>query len=161
MERLEQIMKHPVYRSQQSRIEQLEKERIFCRHGVEHALDVARIFYILTLEQGMSYQKDVVYGTAILHDIGRAVQYEENRAHHEAGAELANAILSECGYEDGEIAIMVEAIRLHHTRPQTDQKLGFADLLYQADKMSRPCFSCKAYKECYWEQEKRNLNVKY
>ncbi|MBQ2264941.1 MAG: Stk1 family PASTA domain-containing Ser/Thr kinase, partial [Oscillospiraceae bacterium] len=39
-----------------------------------------------------SYEKDVIYATALLHDLGRGVEYEKHISHHEMGAELAKHI---------------------------------------------------------------------
>lgn len=164
MERVEQIMKHPLYHEYQKRIEELEQDRVFCRHDRGHSLDVARIMYILILERGISIPKDVVYATALLHDIGRAVQYESGRPHHEAGAEVAAVVLKECGYETEEICIITGAIASHTFNKMVDDmdKEGiFQNLLYEADKLSRSCFDCEARKECYWESEKKNERITY
>jgi len=42
-ERLEAIRNHPLYQSSLRRLNDLERGRIFCRHGMEHLLDTARI----------------------------------------------------------------------------------------------------------------------
>ena len=55
-----------------------EEERIFCIHDIEHCLDVARISYILALENDIKIDKDIVYGAALLHDIGRAISVENH-----------------------------------------------------------------------------------
>lgn len=167
MERIERIRNHPLYMSNQQRIDDMEVNRIFCCHGVNHSLDVARILYILTLEQGFSFDKDIIYATALLHDIGRGLQYEENVSHHEMGARLAEEILADCDYNEDEIAMITEAIAGHHTGKAHSEKSvdssdnSFTDLFYQADKLSRNCFDCKASEECYWAQEKRNLQIRY
>ena len=175
MERIDRIQNHPLYVGNQQRINELEQDRIFCCHSVNHSLDVARILYILVLEQGLSYEKDIVYATALLHDIGRGMQYTENVSHHEAGAELAKEILKECDFREDEIAMIVAAIAGHHAgkshgedgaymqeKPTVGENaLLFMDLFYKADKLSRNCFACKAQEECYWAMEKRNLHIKY
>lgn len=164
MERVKQIMEHPLYCSNQQRIEELEKNRIFCKHGISHSLDVARILYILVLEQGCDLPKDVIYAAALLHDIGRAVQYEDGRPHHEAGMEIAATVLEDCGYTTSEISMIMGAIMAHkNCQPLSDDKQGdsLQSLLYQADKLSRNCFDCKAQADCYWEETKRNYFVKY
>ncbi len=167
MERIERIRNHPLYVSNQQRIDDMEVNRIFCCHGVNHSLDVARILYILVLEQGLSYDKDIVYAAALLHDIGRGLQYEENVSHHEVGAQLAKEILTDCDYNEDEIAMITEAIAGHHTggihleSTEGNADYLFKDLFYQADKLSRNCFDCKASEECYWAQEKRNLQIRY
>ena len=80
------------------RITLLEKDRIFCCHGLPHLLDTARIAWIMVLEQGLSLQKDIVYGAALLHDLGRYRQYEDGTPHHQASAALAETILPDAGY---------------------------------------------------------------
>lgn len=162
MERVEQIMRHPLYLQYQRRIDELEKDRLFCRHDRGHALDVARIMYILTLERGISFKKDVVYGAALLHDIGRAAQYEENRPHDEAGAEWAAEVLADCGYEEEEIFMVTRAIANHpKERNKGAGKEDFSNLLYEADKLSRACFDCAAQKECYWDDGIKNQKIVY
>lgn len=167
MERIERIRNHPLYMSNQKRIDDMEVNRVFCCHGVNHSLDVARIMYILVLERGLSFGKDIIYATALLHDIGRGLQYKENVSHHEVGAQLAADILVDCGYDVDEIAMITEAIAGHHTgKAHTEgvddiENRSFKDLFYMADKLSRNCFECKASGECYWTQEKRNLQIRY
>lgn len=161
MERIERIMEHPLYRKNQQRIEELEQNRVFCRHGIGHSLDVARILYILVLEREACVPKDVVYAAALLHDIGRAVQYEENRPHHEVGAELAETILKDCGYEPEEIDRIARAIASHQTNSGDKEEYVFGNLLYEADKLSRNCFSCQVQSECYWEDSRKNSTIQY
>ena len=76
MKQIDQIMAHPLFKEAMCGIEDAEQDRIFCRHGMEHCLDVARILYIMVLERNLPYRKDMIYATALLHDIGR---YEEYR----------------------------------------------------------------------------------
>lgn len=161
MERIERIIRHPIYQKYQTRIEELEQDRIFCRHDRKHSLDVARIMYILILEQGISIPKDVVYAAALLHDIGRAAQYEENRPHHEAGVSIAALVLKDCGYEGEEISIITEAIASHQNSDDAGEDSSFHKLLYEADKLSRSCFDCEAYGECYWDSERKNDRITY
>ena len=180
MERVEHIRNHPLYRASQQRIDEMEQNRIFCCHDVNHSLDVARILYILVLEQGLSYKKDIIYATALLHDIGRGLEYKEQVSHHEAGAGLAKEILKDCGFDENEIAMIAEAIAGHHTGNAYSESTNdnqtvvsmadgmvnneasfFKELFYKADKLSRNCFDCKANAECYWKQEKRNLWIRY
>lgn len=160
MERMNQIMSHKLYQYHQQKIEESESDRVFCRHGLEHALDVARIIYIEVLEKGLSYSKEVVYAAALLHDIGRYEQYDKEVPHHEAGAEIAGRILEECEFSKDEISLITEAIRLHQIREAADEN-SLNHLLYQADKQSRMCFHCKAAKECYWPEDKKNATIIY
>ena len=71
MERVNKILRHPVFAEHLARLENLEQARIFCRHGLPHLLDVARMMWISALEQQLPATRDVVYAAALLHDIGR------------------------------------------------------------------------------------------
>ena len=103
MKQIDQIMAHPLFKEAMCGIEDAEQDRIFCRHGMEHCLDVARILYIMVLERNLPYRKDMIYATALLHDIGRYEEYRGQVSHHEAGGRLAKIILSECGFSQEEV----------------------------------------------------------
>ena len=160
MERVDNILQHKKYRKYLKRNKKAEKNRIFCKHDMVHFLDVARIGWILNLEKGLKIRKDVVYGAALLHDIGRHKQYENGIPHEKASAKLAPEILRECGYTEEEIAVMIEAISRHRdkTAPKEENLTG---ILYLADKASRPCFACDAEKLCNWKKDKKNVGIKY
>jgi len=51
MERLNRILRHPLWKGALQQIEELESERIFCRHDLDHFLHVARIAYIENLKK--------------------------------------------------------------------------------------------------------------
>ena len=124
----------------------------------KHFLDVARLAYIRALEENYSVSKELIYCTALLHDIGRARQYEDGTPHDEAGAVIAEQILKELGFSPEEIQAIVSAIRGH--RAETNQTI-LGQLIYRADKKSRNCFSCKAEPECYWSSAKKNMTIQY
>lgn len=159
MPRVNAILKDARFSYGMKRITLLEKERIFCCHQLDHLLDVARIAWIITMEQQLPLEKEIVYGVALLHDLGRYRQYEENIAHHQASAELALEILAAAGYTEIEVTQMVDAIRQHGEQPQNQSVL--AQVLYQADKLSRNCFCCPAQSQCKWIEEKRNKTITY
>ena len=142
MVRVNQIWKHPLYQTELHKLQLLEADREFCRHTPEHFLDVARLAYIRALEENYPVSKELIYCTALLHDIGRARQYEDGTPHDEAGAVIAEQILKELGFSPEEIQAIVSAI-------------------YRADKKSRNCFSCKAEPECYWSSAKKNMTIQY
>ena len=159
MKRVDAILQDGRFLAGLQRVEKLEVQRIFCCHRLEHLLDVARIAWILVLEQQLALQKDVVYAAALLHDLGRYRQYEEEIPHHQASAELAAVILPDAGFTAEEAAMMVDAIGQHGTEPQSQSIL--AQVLYQADKLSRNCFQCAAQAQCKWPVEKRNRTICY
>ena len=69
MKRVQEIWEHPLYQQNLKELTRLEADRIFCRHTPEHFLDVARLAYIFSLERGISCPRELIYCTALLHDI--------------------------------------------------------------------------------------------
>lgn len=152
MIRCNKIYNHPVYRNHMRLISEKEQSRKFCLHNLNHALDVARIGYILILERKLAIDKELFYAAALLHDAGRY----GGVAHNESGAALAREIMPECGFSVAETELVANAIANHRTDLQTDE---FSGVLYEADKKSRLCFTCSAQDECYWDNEKRNHTI--
>ena len=159
MERFQKIVQHKKYKETYERLQELEKDRIFCGHDMEHFLSVARISYLMVLEKKLNISKDMIYATALLHDLGRAEQYERGISHEEAGAVLAKEILTDCGYKKEEQKIMVDTILKH--RDIENHENSFASIFYHADKISRDCIHCKAREECYWPESKKNSRYIY
>jgi len=145
MKRIDCILANSGFAEYLRRIATLEADRIFCRHDLAHMLDVCRVAWILSLEGGYGEARDVVYAAGLLHDIGRWQEYETGCDHAEAGAELAGPILEACGYDDDEKTKVKLAI-LGHRNGEERSTLG--ELLYKADKISRPCASCAALNVC-------------
>ena len=160
MERYHKIVEHELFQEYMSRIEVLESERIYCRHNVNHLIDVARIAYIICLEKGASYSKDVIYAMALLHDIGKPEQYEEKIPHEITGAKKAAAVLNDCGYSDDEIRQIETAILDHRHGPKEAGKL-LSEILYEADKSSRMCLFCNAKDSCNWNDNRKNGCVRW
>lgn len=160
MERFNKILNHDLFIRHLKENEAAEADRRFCRHNMVHLLDVARIAMILNLQEGNFVEKDLIYGAALLHDIGRHVQYENGTPHEIAGAVIAPEILRDCGYDEKETDVIVSAIRTHRTKEVESEKT-LNGILYRADKASRACFACKAEAECDWKQEKKNLQIKW
>ena len=139
-------------------IDRLEQDRQFCKHGLSHLFDVARTAYIISLENNINIAKDIIYAAALLHDIGRAEEYEKGTSHSEAGAKIAACILNDCGYTDEEIKLITQAI-LSHREDSGKNSLG--SIIYAADKLTRPCFACDAARDCKWSSDKKNLTMRY
>lgn len=141
-----------------NRLNELEKDRKFCRHGIEHLLDVARAAYIISLEKKLDIDKDVIYAAALLHDIGRVAEYENGTPHNIAGAKLAEKILTDTSYGLTETIKILSAIKNHRINSDVCDLSG---IIYIADKLTRPCFMCKAIDECNWSSEKKNFVMRY
>lgn len=158
MNKIDAIMRHSLYDSCMDKINKAEQNRIFCRHGIEHSLDVARIGYIISMEEKLGIDKELIYAAALLHDIGRCEEYAGNALHDKAGTEIAGHILADSGFSDCDIDIICDAIE-HHRAQTNEADRALRQLLYRADKLSRNCFACKASGECYWSEKRKNSRV--
>lgn len=155
MERVNKILYNEKYKKLLNRLNNLEKERVFCKHNIEHFLDLARIAYIKVLEQGLNYNKEVIYAIALLHDIGRVFEYEIKISHDEASVNIARDILKEIDFSLEEKELIIECIEGH--RKQGTSELS--KIISESDKLSRKCFMCDSQKECYWDNRKKNMEI--
>ena len=158
MKHVNQIYQNLKYQAHLRKIEEYETDRIFCLHNISHFMDVARIGHIMNLEAGMKINKELIYGFALLHDIGRWCQYENGESHETASVRLAEEILDETDYSSQDRKQILDAIGSHRLK-ETKSDSGFNGLMYRADKASRACYNCKARKECHWPEEKKNLTI--
>lgn len=117
---------------------------------------------------GCLISKDLIYFTSLLHDIGRLFEYEEGTPHDEASVEIAISFLDESTFNRAQEKLILDCIKEHRGRTEinTDssgdsvQEL-LIKIFKRSDKESRMCFTCKAYDDCYWSEEKKNHTVKY
>lgn len=158
--RIRKIQAHPLFRELCEKLREAEQNRIFCRHTMEHFLDVARLMYIYSLEDGANLPKDLIYAAALLHDLGRLEQLTGGRPHEVAGADVAEEILRDCGFEAPEIRAVQAAI-LAHRNPESSGEDRLGSYLYRADKGARSCYLCSARELCNWPEEKKNLWITY
>lgn len=156
MENVNIILSHPKYRALLEELNYLEKDREFCNHTLEHFLDVARIAYIKVLEEGLNYSKEVIYSIALLHDIGRVLEYNNGVDHHEGSAIIAEELLHDTSFNREEKALIIKSIKEH--RKESEDELS--KIIYKSDKLSRNCFNCRAYNDCYWKEDKKNNCIK-
>lgn len=159
MERVNRILKNERYQECLEQIRQCEKDRIFCHHDMAHFLDVARLAQLINLEEHMNVEKERIYAAALLHDIGRHLQYREGIPHEKASAEIAPDIMRACGFSEEEIGEIDEAIS-NHRNAAVRERRDLTGLLYRGDKLSRSCFGCTAEKECDWKKDKKNMELK-
>lgn len=160
MERVNKILKHDLYQVYLRKNKMAEAGRYFCHHDMGHFLDVARLAMIFNLQQELAIPEELIYGAALLHDIGRWKQYEDGMPHEKASAMLALEILSDCGFMEEEVGQILSAISNHRNVEIKDEQT-LDGILYHADKMSRSCFCCEAERECDWKEDKKNLTLKY
>jgi uncharacterized protein len=145
MKRINDILNDLEYLRCVKMIQAAEADRIYCRHDPAHFLDVARIARIMALEENLDADKELLYAAALLHDIGRWMEYENGTDHAIAGKELAEKILATHGFTEAERAMITAAIEGHRTGGAASP---LANLLYRADKLSRNCVLCDAAATC-------------
>ncbi|MBU5668492.1 HD domain-containing protein [Peptoniphilus sp. MSJ-1] len=153
------IVLSEIYNKYLNELEYLERDRFFCRHNYEHFISVARICYILKLEEDVDVSKDMVYSTGLLHDLGRVTEIKEGINHAIASVPIAREILELTDFTEDEKNRILECISYHRTKEPSEDE--FFNIFYRADKLSRACFRCPAYDECNWSYEKKNHFIKY
>lgn len=152
------ILENEIFKLKIREIERIEEDRIYCKHGMEHLLDVARIAELMAMEDGKGYKKEMIYSAALLHDIGRGEEYEKGISHEKAGGSLTEKILSDCFFNKEEIKQIKEVVENHK---KEDNANYLQALIHKADRLSRNCFSCAAGDSCKWEEEEKNRTVRW
>ena len=103
----------------------------------------------------------MIYAAAVLHDIGKVLQYEEGIPHEISGERIASEILDSLTDENAffktEKTMILTAIRGHRKLRKEPEALE--RLLYESDKASRTCFACPAEPQCHWSEEKKNREI--
>ncbi|MEL7657043.1 MAG: HD domain-containing protein [Bacillota bacterium] len=158
MQRINSILNDSEYLNYLKKNIEAEADRIYCRHDLAHFLDVSRIAYIISLEEKLNIDKEILYAMGLLHDIGRWMEYENGIDHAVASKELAAGILQRCEFTGIEINEILAAIEGH--RNKGDASL-LADILYRADKLSRNCVLCNARITCKKFQNGEKPQLQY
>ena len=153
------VLNHKIFNEKINKIENDEKTRVFCKHDFSHLMDVARICYIINLEENLNIDKDLIYVTALLHDLGRADEVDTGINHSILSQEIAKEILEDLDFNDESKQRIINAIKGRRTKEKNDDR--FIEIFYKADKLSRMCFRCPARSICNWSEEKKNKTVIY
>lgn len=149
MEKINRILFDDAYRLYLLKNKALEEHRSFCHHNFEHLLAVARLTYLLLLEQdGRFISKEMAYSAGLLHDIGRWKEYQGEGEHAGHSAELAGAILERAGFKPSERELILRAIAQHRHHEPEEHRSPLSEALFKADNMARLCFSCAAQQDC-------------
>jgi len=146
MEMTNKILRHPEFIRYLELNAKAERERKFCRHDMGHAIDVARVAYIIALENKYNLDRDIVYAAALLHDIAKWKQYSEGVDHASEGSILAGQILKDVGMNAQDAELILDAIQSHRTKGKSNSPLGM--VLYAGDKACRLCSQCSVIGEC-------------
>lgn len=160
MKRIELLMKDPLYQEYLQRNTTTEEEHLYCKHDLQHMIDVARICYILVLEHGdldffiteagltsRLAAKEVIYAAGLLHDVGKWQEYRTGTDHAAYGARISRDILNHALFNENEISIITQAIYEHRNVSRDMSFLG--EKVHRADNLSRVCFRCEARDNCY------------
>ena len=146
------ILQNKTFNNALCSLEKLESDREFCKHDLTHLIEVARIMLIINERENLNLDYNLIIGASLLHDLGRINGYKFNSDHHLEGQDLIKRILTECTYSKDEINKILSAISLH--KSSSEDKLS--NTLFMADKLSRPCYTCKMKNECYWDNSLKN-----
>ncbi len=125
---------------------------------------MARIAYIRNLEEGLGFDKEMIYAAAVLHDIGKSLQYEEKVPHEIAGERS----------QGGNTGLLFRMKRVLDLRMRKRRSVGcqgtpdgletWADtlekLLYEATKRPDCVFHVLAEEKCNWNEEKKNMEIR-
>ncbi len=160
MNRVAQVFQDALFQECMTRNQAKEVNRKYCKHTIQHVVDVARVAYIMMLESGdfkkfieehrlgsREAAKEIIYAAALLHDIARWREYETGEDHAALGAEMAEEVLVRSGFSPAETKIITIAIREHRNMGENVSILG--ERLCRADNLSRACSQCAASYECY------------
>ncbi len=150
MKRVNIIIADPEYRSCLQKNSDAEEGRQFCSHHFEHLLSVARLTWLLLLEEGSPYiSREIAYAAGLLHDIGRWREYEDGTDHGAYSAELAQPLLQKAGFSEDERALIGKAIAQHRSKSAFAEHISpLSSALRRADKYERVCFFCAARFQC-------------
>ncbi len=151
MDRCTNIIENRQYQLYLSKNEEQESERVFCGHHFEHLLAVARLTYLLLLEEGQPFiSREIAYAAGLLHDIARWQEYQTGADHAEASSKLAGPILEKAGFLLSERQLIQKAISQHRSMDNDSQHTSpLSRALRKADQYSRLCFKCDERSNCY------------
>ncbi|HHW60542.1 MAG TPA: HD domain-containing protein [Syntrophomonadaceae bacterium] len=159
MKRIEMLLRDPLYHDYMERNINEERNLKYCRHDLHHHTDVARIAYILVLENndlgyfvmeanlsGRLAAKELIYAAGLLHDIGKWKEYQMGVDHASYGSRLARDILPRIHFNENEIEIICRAIYEHRNISRDMSFLG--ERIHRADNLSRVCSQCDHRHRC-------------
>lgn len=150
MKRVNIILADENYRIYLLKNKALEEHRQFCTHNFDHMLVVARITFLLLLEENCRLiSREVAYAAGLLHDIGRWKEYQDGTDHALYSSKLAGPILDSAGFHSAEKELITRAIAQHRDKiSTTGHRSPLSRALSKADAMARLCFNCTAIDEC-------------
>lgn len=93
--------------------------------------------YAVQLAKEHSVDESLVYAAAILHDVADAVMSRHDAGHEEKSADIARDVLSQSGYDQQEIEVIVDdALRFHSCRGDERPKTLEGKIVATADALA-------------------------
>jgi len=113
----------------------IEEELSDSAHGIYHT---ERVYHLCKKLSSEKVDEDVLLPAAILHDIARDREDNDDSGkidHAELGAEMAEKVLIEIGFEQNKIEEIKHCIRTHRFRGDKEPETLEAKILSDADKL--------------------------
>ena len=115
------------------------KDKIQCyfKSGGGHGFDhVQRVHDVaVKISEGEDVDMDIVRAAALLHDIARSKEDEEDICHAEEGSKMAKEILKEMNFPEEKIDKVVHAIAVHRYSKGLKAESREAEVLQDADRL--------------------------
>ncbi len=103
-------------------------------HDGQHVYRV--LFFALDIAQSYEIDLDVLIASALLHDIGRDSQYENNKIDHAVvGSKIAYEFIKKLGWNDEKANHIRKCISTHRYRRSNEPESMEAKILFDADKL--------------------------
>lgn len=161
MKHVERLFRSETFLAIRKQLDEQEKTRVFCKHGLAHSLDVARIAQLMNLELGFLQDKEEIYLSALLHDLGRVDEYERGIPHQEAGCLIAEKLLAEIQYPKRLWEPILKRVVEHRQLNISNEEITRDNFFWFADKKARNCFLCEQTLNCNWKLEKKTKTIEW
>ena len=115
---------------------EVEKELSCSAHNMDHIMRVHNLSLLLAKDEDIDL--DVLRASALLHDIARVKEDDDNSGntdHAMLGAEMAVPILQKIGFSEEKIKHIQDCIISHRYRTGNKPKTREAEILFDADKL--------------------------
>ncbi|QHQ62265.1 HD domain-containing protein [Anaerocolumna sedimenticola] len=102
-------------------------------HDINHVYRV--LFMAMDIVQSEVADAEIVYLAAVLHDVGRRYESEQNRSHAAIGADMAYEFLINSKYDRRRALWISECIRSHRQSDNVEPTTIEGKILFDADKL--------------------------
>lgn len=164
---LKRLLELPSYQLLLKRLEEQEKDRIYCRHDRYHFQKVEEIGRWICKKNGLLREEELIGPAAWLHDIGRVDQNEGTLPHADASVQYARVLLPQIGCPLDKTEEICQAISGHSSRQNARELWNhlrelhtLQELLSAADQLSRSCYCCLAERTCKWKETEKIFCIK-